>query len=106
MGDLTEVMGHVFPGKSFGVHKWDHHGCKVKMSVETTALVKKYYASDFKMREAVCPIDRLEVKHQELASKISGKKDTKMDQQLDNSSLMAASAKLDQLQRELTSLRA
>ena len=74
--DLAEVMNQVFPGKTFNVHKWGHHhGCSLNMSVETTALIKKHYAHDFKMREVLCPMNRLEVKHRELTSELSRHKE-------------------------------
>ena len=70
--DLAEVMGQVFPGKSFGVHAWDHHGCHPRFTDETQKLIRKYYARDFEMRKVLCPTARLEKKRQERTPPLEG----------------------------------
>lgn len=105
--DLAEVMDQVFPGKTFSIHKKDHHGCHPLLSKSTYDLIRKRYARDFKMRAILCPVAQLQDKHRELAAKLNAQvKDTQMDQGLKDSALASALTNLDRLEKELIAVKA
>ena len=80
--------------KSFGVHKWDHHGCHPRLPDETQKLIRKYYARDFEMRKVLCPTAKLEKKRQERTPPLEGYEGKHLGQGLESTAALQYVIKL------------